>query len=112
MIPQELRGVPLHPYAVYELLFDLALFAVLWTVRKRPPFATVPGLLFVAYLGGYSVGRFFLTYTRVEKVWFLGLQEAQVLSVVGLAVALALLVFLVRPSGRPGRRLAVPVRPA
>lgn len=112
MIPPELLGVPLHPYAVYELLFDLALFAVLWAARKRRPFVATPGLLFVAYLGAYSVGRFLLTYTRMEKVWFLGLQEAQVFSIAGFVAAMVLLVFLLRPPERAGGRLVVPTRPA
>lgn len=111
MVPPELRGVPLHPYAVYELVFDLALFAVLWAVRKRRPFVAIPGLLFVGYLGAYSVGRFLLTYTRMEKVWFLGLQEAQVFSIAGFVVALVLLVFLLRPRQRAGGRLVLPTRP-
>lgn len=111
MLPPELQGVPLHSYAVYELAFDLALVATLWAARKRPPFVRTPGLLFVAYLGVYSVGRFALTYARMEKVWFLGLQEAQVLSLVGLLVAIALL-FVVRraPTDRPGPRLAATIR--
>lgn len=112
MLPPELRGVPLHPYAVYELLFDLALFAVLWAARKRRPFVATPGLLFVAYLGAYSVGRFLLTYTRMEKAWFLGLQEAQVFSIAGFVAAMVLLVFLLRPPQRAGGRLVVPTRPA
>lgn len=106
MVPRDLLGVPLHPYPVYELLFDLALFGVLWRLRKAPRFAATPGLLFVAYLGAYSVGRFFLTSTRLEKVWFLGLQEAQVISIAGLAVAVALLVILRRrPGDAVGRKL-------
>lgn len=114
MVPPELLGVPLHPYPVYELIFDLALFGVLWFGRNRAPFVTIPGLLFVAYLGTYSVGRFVLTYTRMEKVWFLGLQEAQVFSLVGLVTAIVLLAFLRRvPTDRAGSMaLEVTTRPA
>lgn len=112
MVPPELRGVPLHPYAVYELVFDVALFGVLWAVRKRRPFVAIPGLLFVAYLGAYSVGRFLLTYTRMEKVWFLGLQEAQVFSIAGFVAAMVLLVLFLRPPHRAGGRLVLPTRPA
>lgn len=112
MLPPELLNVPLHPYAVYELLFDLALFAVLWAARKRRPFVATPGLLFVAYLGVYSVGRFLLTYTRMEKVWFLGLQEAQVFSIAGFVAAMVLLVLFLRPPQRANGRLVVPTHPA
>lgn len=113
MLPPELRGVPLHPYAVYELVFDLALFAALWAARNRRPFVSTSGLLFVAYLGVYAVGRFVLTYTRMEKEWFLGLQEAQVLSLAGLITALILLVVMRRlATDRPGPRLATTTPPA
>lgn len=114
MLPAELRGVPLHPYPVYELLFDLALFAFLWIARQRQPFVAIPGLLFVAYLGAYSAGRFVLTYTRLEKVWFLGLQEAQVISLAGFIAATVLLFLFVRraPMG-PGRApVSATIRPA
>ncbi|HVA87364.1 MAG TPA: prolipoprotein diacylglyceryl transferase [Candidatus Saccharimonadales bacterium] len=96
MIPRELLGVPLQPYPLYELAFDLALFGLLWAARTRRPFIARPGLLFASYLGAYSVGRFLLTYTRVEKVWFLGLQEAQVFSIVGLMGTAVVLLFIAR----------------
>lgn len=112
MVPPELLGVSLHPYPAYELLFDLALFILLWAARKRRPFVSNPGSLFVLYLAAYSLGRFLLTYTRMEKVWFLGLQEAQILSIAGLAVAIILAIILWRPAGGARGRLALPTRPA
>lgn len=83
MVPHEFLGVPLQPYPLYELVFDLALFGILWAARRREPLVDRPGLLFAVYLGAYSVGRFLLTYLRLEKVWFLGLQEAQMFSLIG-----------------------------
>lgn len=91
MVPADLLGVPLHPYPVYELVFDLGLLAVLWVARTRKPFATNPGLLFMTYVAAYSAGRFLLSYTRAEKVWFWGLQEAQVVSLAALIVALTVI---------------------
>jgi len=91
MVPADLLGVPLHPYPLYELVFDLGLLAVLWVARTRPPFATNPGLLFVTYVAAYSVGRFLLSYTRAERIWFWGLQEAQVVSLAALLVALTVI---------------------
>ena len=112
MVPRDLLGVPLHPYPVYELIFDLGLFAVLWALRTRPLFAATPGLLFVAYLGAYSVGRFLLTYTRLERVWFLGLQEAQVFSLVGVAAAALILVLLAHRAGPTDGRVGAAGKPA
>lgn len=96
MVPSELLGVPLHPYPVYELLFDLALLAALLLVRKRAFFAHRPGLLFATYAIGYSVGRFALSYFRMENVWFWGLQEAQVASLLGLAAGVVMLLVIRR----------------
>lgn len=104
MVPPELRGVPLHPYAVYELLFDLALFALLWRARKHPALERRPGLLFVLYAAVYSAGRFALTFYRIEREWAFGLQQAQVLSLAGLALALLLgAVLLFRGPSRDAR---------
>lgn len=97
VVPDELLGVPTHPYAVYELLFDLALFGVLWRLRRV--FKT-DGLLFLTYVAVYAVGRFLLTYYRIEKVWFWGLQEAQVITVLTLAIAAPLLLWRLQ-AGRP-----------
>ncbi|MGH2379133.1 MAG: prolipoprotein diacylglyceryl transferase [Candidatus Limnocylindria bacterium] len=102
MVPEQLRGVPLHPYAVYELIFDLGLFALLWRLRSHPLFAR-PGTLFLFYVAAYSLGRFALSYYRVERVWFAGLQEAQVLSLAGLAAALIAATVLFARDARTSR---------
>lgn len=85
MVPPELLGRPLHPYPVYELLFDFAVLGLLWKLRGV---YKTDGMLFLTYVGVYAAGRFLLTFFRTEQVWFLGLQEAQV-------VALALLILTV-----------------
>lgn len=88
MVPRELLGVPTHPYAAYELLFNLAVLGLLW--RLRGVFKK-DGLLFLTYVAVYGTGRFLLTFFRVETVWFWGLQEAQVIAVLAVVVALPLL---------------------
>lgn len=90
MAPRELLGVPTHPYAVYELLFDLLLLGLLWRLRRV--FKT-DGLLFLTYAGIYMVGRFLLTYFRMEQVVFWGLQQAQVVALLGLPVVLLLVLW-------------------
>lgn len=105
MVPADLLGIPLHPYPVYELIFDLGLLGVLWLLRTRRPFVGTPGLLFVAYIGAYSAGRFLLSYTRTERVWFWGLQEAQVISLVALAAAVVAGIMLWTAGRRAGARV-------
>lgn len=105
MVPAELLGVPLHPYPAYELIFDLALLALLWLLRTKRPFVATPGLLFLAYVATYSTGRFLLSYTRAEKAWFWGLQEAQVISLLALALAVGATFVVWVTSERAARRV-------
>lgn len=52
---------PLHPFPVYESLFDLALYGLLaWWYRRRP----APGRVLATYLGAYGAGRALLELTR------------------------------------------------
>ncbi len=88
MVPDDLLGTPLHPYPLYELLFDLALLGMLW--RLRGVYKT-DGLLFLTYAGVYALGRFLLTFFRMEQVWFFGLQEAQIVALVVMVVTVPLL---------------------
>lgn len=77
-------GVPFQPVFFYEQLWDLAVFAVLWSVRRR---LKADGQLFALYLGLYAAGKFALTFLRTETIWFWGLQEAQILALGALALA-------------------------
>ena len=52
------------------------------------------GYTFLGYLSLYAVGRFILTFVRQESIWFWGLQEAQVVSVLILVVSAALFLYL------------------
>ncbi len=90
-----------HPAVAYELLFDLALAAVIWPLRNR---LRPRGMFFVLYGALYSIGRFFLSFLRVEsQTYFDFLNQAQVLALIVIVVAVPLLVFkaqIVRPGAR------------
>ena len=93
LIPDYLRGVPTHPYPVYEMLWNGLVLLIIWRLRhsfKRD------GLLFLSYLPFYALGRFFLTFVRQENVVLDGLQQAQIIALVVFAVSLILLVYYVR----------------
>jgi phosphatidylglycerol:prolipoprotein diacylglycerol transferase len=80
-----------HPAVAYELLFDLALLAVIWPLRHR---LRPSGMLFVLYGALYSTGRFFLSFLREESnEYFLGLNEAQIVSLLVMVVTIPLLVY-------------------
>jgi len=102
-----------HPAVAYELLMDLALLAVLWPLRKR---FKPQGMFFALYLATYSVGRFFVSFLREEFNEYGGLNEAQIIALVVMAITIPLLVFkarLVRPEDSPpkGRRKSPRRRP-
>ncbi|CAN5266513.1 prolipoprotein diacylglyceryl transferase [soil metagenome] len=80
-IPNRLLGVPTHPYPVYDMALNLAVFALIMWLRKKD----LPhGGLFAIYLLVYGFGRVFVHSLREEVVWFWGLQNAQVFSILGM----------------------------
>jgi phosphatidylglycerol:prolipoprotein diacylglycerol transferase len=80
-----------HPAVAYELLFDLALFAIIWPFRHR---LRPHGMVFTLYLAMYSTGRFFLSFLREEaNEYAAGLNEAQIISLLVMAVTIPLLVY-------------------
>jgi phosphatidylglycerol:prolipoprotein diacylglycerol transferase len=95
-----------HPAVAYELLFDLALLAIIWPLRNR---LRPDGMLFVLYGALYSVGRFFLSFLRVEQntYWGGALNEAQIVALIIIVIAVPLLVYkaqFVSVNRREGRR--------
>jgi phosphatidylglycerol---prolipoprotein diacylglyceryl transferase len=80
-----------HPAVAYEMIFDLALLLVIWPLRHR---LQPHGMLFALYLALYSTGRFFISFLREEfNSYFLGLNEAQIVSLVVIMVTIPLLVY-------------------
>jgi phosphatidylglycerol:prolipoprotein diacylglycerol transferase len=69
-------GVRRQPSALYEVLLDLALFALIWRLRGKLPHA---GDLFTLYVIGYLSLRFFVDFTRADPHVLLGFTMVQVL---------------------------------
>jgi len=67
------RAISYQPVFAYEALWDLAVFGVLWALRKR---INRPGSLFATYLALYAGGKFAITFLREERRWLWSLQEA------------------------------------
>ena len=75
-----------HPAFLYESVWDLAVFGLLsWAFRDR--LARAPGALFLTYLGLYSAGRFFTEAIRTDPLMLGPLRVAQLVSLLGVAVA-------------------------
>jgi phosphatidylglycerol:prolipoprotein diacylglycerol transferase len=99
-------NVPVQPASLYELLISLALFVLLWNLRTR---VHPDGMLAMIYIVLYSVSQFFIFFLRDNIVILGGLKQAQVTSLVVIALALPVIAYLLRKE-----RLATPreVQPA
>ena len=86
-------NTPLHPTPIYELLLGLIGFAILWRLRKRD-FAS--GTLFMIYLMLAGAFRFAVEFLRLNPRVFMGLSEAQVISIGMFFLGLAGMSFLLR----------------
>lgn len=95
-VPANLYGLPTQPYPVYEMLFNFFSLMLLLKIRKS---ITVDGMLFWMYVGLYSIVRLSLTPMRHEKVVFAGMQEAQVIALIGLVASVIALTYLWKKRG-------------
>lgn len=98
MVPQ--LGVRYEPVFLYEMAWDLAVLALVWPLRRR---LRTDGQLFGLYLLLYGIGKFVLTYLRTEVVWIGGLQEAQLVAAVLVALGLGWIIWpsVARSGPRP-----------
>jgi len=64
------HNVPLHPTQFYELSTDLALFGILWLLRRRMRF---DGQLFLIYWISYGLARLILESFRGDSLMVAGL---------------------------------------
>lgn len=87
-------GIPLHPTQLYELLWDLLVFALIWSFRKR---SWREGSLFLTYAALYSTGRAFIELFRGDQLTFRLLQTtlpaAVVVSLIVLGLSAGLLMW-------------------
>ncbi|MFQ5693547.1 MAG: prolipoprotein diacylglyceryl transferase [Nitrospinota bacterium] len=81
---REFPGTPLHPTMLYELLFNLAWFGILWKLGKRPH---KDGFVFASYLVLYSAGRFVVSTFRADSLMLGGFRAAHVISLLLIAAA-------------------------
>jgi phosphatidylglycerol:prolipoprotein diacylglycerol transferase len=99
-------NIPVQPASLYELLISLGLFLLLWNLRKR---IHPEGMLALLYVVLYSISQFFIFFVRDNVVVLGGLKQAQVTSLVVIALTLPVIAYLLRKE-----RLARPseTRPA
>lgn len=91
---------PLYPTVLFEAVWDLVVFVLLFLLERYNP-KSRPGTIFLAYIGLYSFGRFFVEFLRDDSLLIAGvLRTAQVASIIGVLIATSLYIYLTRQSIR------------
>jgi len=97
-------GVVVHPEVAYEMVLTLALLGALLPFHQRLKARLPDGVPGLVYLGLYAAGRFFLSFYRTDPAVFAGLRQAQLASLLMVAiaaVAIPLLYRRARAAGKP-----------
>jgi len=84
------RAGPTHPTMIYEMILNLAIFAVLWWWVRRRGFRD--GFSTALYVILYSVGRSIVSFVRADSLWIGPVRAAHVVSAVLIAVFGALII--------------------
>jgi phosphatidylglycerol:prolipoprotein diacylglycerol transferase len=86
-------GIAVLPTQIYEIIFLLIVFGVLFWLRKR---FQPEGSLFLIYLSLYSMWRLGLGFLRDGTDFLFGLHQAQVIGIVVLLIVIPILVLRTR----------------
>jgi len=86
-------GIAVHPTQIYEIIFLLIVFGVLFWLRKR---FQPEGSLFLIYLSLYSMWRLGIGFLRDGTDFLFGLHQAQVIGIVVLLIVIPILVLRTR----------------
>ena len=97
------RNVAVQPANLYELLIAVALFILLWSIRKR---VQPEGMLAMLYIVLYSVSQFLIFFVRDNVVLFHGLKQAQLTAIVVTVLTIPFIVYLLRRGPRLSRSTA------
>ncbi len=87
-------GAYRHPTFLYESLWNIGIFFLLILIREK--FKLKEGLLLAIYLGGYSIGRFFIEGFRTDSLMLGSLRMAQVTSLIFIIISIVLYIYLSR----------------
>ena len=82
--------IQVHPTFLYEGLWNLGVFILLWLYRRHKKF---DGEVFLLYLLGYGIGRFWIEGVRTDQLLITGtnLPVSQVISVVFIVISLGII---------------------
>ncbi|MFH0769225.1 MAG: prolipoprotein diacylglyceryl transferase, partial [Chloroflexota bacterium] len=86
-------GIALHPTTVYEIIYLAVTFGVVLILRGR---LKPDGSLFLVYLSLYSLWRIGIDFLREGTPFLFGLHQAQVMSIIVLAITIPILIISMR----------------
>ncbi len=84
------QGITVHPTFLYESLWNLVVFILLNLYEKHQKF---DGEIFLLYLIGYGLGRFFIEGMRSDSLWLYSVRISQILAALCVIVGTALLIY-------------------
>jgi len=82
-------GIAIHPTQIYEIIFNLIVFGILWKLMSK---VRPDGSLFLIYLALYSAWRVGIDFLRPGNPFLFGLHQAQIIGIVVLAITIPILV--------------------
>ncbi len=94
-----------HPTVVYEMIWNMAVLALLFRLRGR---LKPDGSLWMVYIALYAFGRFWIQFLRLDDVKFWELQQAHLIAILVLIVAVPFIAWKTRLR-KPGELAAQPV---
>ncbi len=83
--------LPVHPCFLYESVWCLTGFVILYLVSKKRKF---DGQMFLMYIGWYGVGRFFIEGLRTDSLMIGNLRVSQVLAMLCFIASVILLIVI------------------
>lgn len=92
-----INGQYYHPAFLYESIWDFLIFLFLISIRRKT--FLQKGDLFVFYIVGYSIGRFFIEGIRTDSLMLGSVRVAQVLSILLIFTGLIILYLRHRNKG-------------
>lgn len=86
-------GVAVHPTQIYEIIYLLIIFGVVFKLRGR---FQPDGSLFLIYLSLYSLWRIGIDFLREGTPLLFGLHQAQIIGIIVLLIAIPILALRTR----------------
>lgn len=78
-----IQGTVMHPTFLYESVWNLLVFIVLYAIQRKKP---APGVVFSLYLVGYNIGRYIIESIREDSSFVNGLRIAQVMALAQIVI--------------------------